>query len=102
AAVMAKELWSKEAAKRAALDTLAKVQSSGKPLEQQFERELIPNDNLEEILNNPNMTPEQKQQILEMLQRNRRGSLELHEQDVPVAWTEDPPGAGSSAAPAAP
>ncbi len=125
AAALAKDVWSKEAAKRGALDALAKAQAGGKPLEQLFERELVkPNGGgsgggIEELLNDPNMTPEQKQQIIQQLmQQQKHGSLEVHEQDVPVAWFADAdgsanggvagggrpeaPATGSAAAPAAP
>src|SRR5205807_7860272 len=105
-----KDVWSKEAAKRAALDALAKLDAKG--LDQLFERAPARpgNGGIEEILQNPNLTQEQKQQILEQLiqqqqqQQGKHGSLELHEQDVPVAWYADDDGsakAGGTAAPAA-
>lgn len=123
AAALAKDVWSKEAAKRDALDALARAQAGGKTLEQVFERELVkPNGGgggIEELLNDPSLTPEQKQQIIQQLmQQQKHGSLEVHEQDVPVAWFADAdgsanggvagggtpaaPATGSAAAPAAP
>jgi hypothetical protein len=101
AAALAKDVWSKEAAKREALDTLARAQTAGKPLDQMFERELVKpsGGGIEELLNDPNMSQEQKQQILQQLmqQQPKHGSLEVHEQDVPVAWLADD---GSGTAPA--
>ena len=88
-----------EAAKRAALDALAKAQT--KPLDQLFERELVrqPGGNgLEELLNSPDMTPEQRQQIQKLMEQqrqlqqqrtNKHGSRETHEVDVPVGWAAD-------------
>jgi hypothetical protein len=113
AAGLAKDAWSKEAAKRAALEALAKVQASGKGLDPMFEKEPVappPGGGIEQLLQDPNLTQEQKQKILEQLiQQQKHGSLDVHEQDVPVAWYADddgsagtaPPAAGS-AAPAAP
>jgi hypothetical protein len=107
AAELAKDVWSKEAAKREALDALAKAQAgTGKNLDQMFERELVKpsGGNIEEILNNPGLTKEQKQQILEQLmQQQKHGSLEVHAQDVPVAWYAEADGSanGAAATPAA-
>jgi hypothetical protein len=103
ASELAKVAWSKEAAKRDALDALAKA--SGKNLEGLFERELVRPPGLEEIINNPNLTPEQKQQLLQQLmQQDSHGSLRIVEKDVPVSWTaeEDGSGAAGGSAPAAP
>jgi hypothetical protein len=106
ASALAKDVWSKEAAKRDALDVLAKAQAgTGKNLDQMFERELVkPSGGFEEMLNNPNLTPEQKQQLLQQLiEQQKHGALEVHEQDVPVAWYGDADGSahGAAAAPAA-
>jgi len=106
---LARTAWGKEAAKRAALDALAKAQA-GKPLEQLFEREVArPNNNgLEQLLQDPSIPEDQKQQMLQEYIRRmqqqqgapgqKRGALETHEQDVPVAWTADgdEPAGGSS------
>src|SRR6185436_13426647 len=76
--ILAKEVWSKEAAKRDALDALARAQAgTGKNLDQMFERELVRQPGFEDILNNPDLTPEMKQQLLQqMLQQQKHGSLE--------------------------
>jgi hypothetical protein len=107
AATLAKEAWSKEAAKRAALDALAKVQP-GKGLDQMFEREAgkPTGGGLEDMLNNPNLDPETRKQIEQILKQQqpqpKQGSLGLREVDVPVAWYADADGsAGSATAPAA-
>jgi hypothetical protein len=90
AEVLAKEVWSQEAAKRAALDALAKAQASGgKTLEQLYEADT-----------KGQLTPEQRQQILEQLKNPKHGSLAVHEEDVPVAWSADADGSsGTSSAP---
>lgn len=101
AAALAKDVWSKEAAKRDALEALAKAQAGGKTLEQLFERELVKpsGGGIEELLNDPSMTQEQKQQILQQLmQQQKHGSLEVHERDVPVAWLAEGDGSGDSSA----
>jgi len=100
AAALAKETWSKEAAKRDALDALARAQTSGKTLDQLYEREVVrqPTNGLEQILQNPNLSDEQKRQILQQLmEQQKHGSLEVHEQDVPVAWYADDDGSSGSA-----
>jgi hypothetical protein len=102
AAALAKDVWSKEAAKRDALETLARAQTSGKGLDQLFERELMKpsGSGLEELLNDPNMSQEQKQQLIQQLmQQQKHGSLEVHEQDVPVAWLADDDGSANAAGP---
>ena len=105
AAALAKDVWSKEAAKREALDTLTKAQAgTGKNLDQLFERELVKpsGGGIEEILNDPSMTQEQKQQLLQQLmQQQKHGSLEVHEQDVPVAWYAEADGSANGTPPAA-
>ncbi|TMQ24032.1 MAG: peptidyl-prolyl cis-trans isomerase [Deltaproteobacteria bacterium] len=103
---LARDAWSKEAAKRAALDTLAAARAgTGKNLDQMFDRETQPGFNPLQILQDPNIPDEEKQQILEQLrQQQKHGSLEVHEKDVPVAWyaDDDPaPAGGSAPAPAA-
>jgi SurA-like protein/PPIC-type peptidyl-prolyl cis-trans isomerase-like protein len=115
AANLARDAWSKEAAKRAALDALAKVQASGKGLDQMFEKEQVAppsGGGIEQLLQDPNLTQEQKQKILEqLLQQQKHGSLDVHEEDVPVGWFADADGSattpaaptgGSAPAPAAP
>ena len=114
---LARAAWGKEAAKRAALDALAKAQA-GKALDQLYERELVkPNNNgLEQLLQDPSIPEEQKQQMLQEYIRRmqqqqggpggqKRGALETHEKDVPVAWTADgdePAGGSSTGSAAAP
>ena len=107
AAALAKDVWSKEAAKRDALDALAKAQAgTGKNLDQLFERELVKpsGGGFEELLNDPSLTQEQKQQLLQQLMQQQKqqkhGSLEVHEQDVPVAWYADADGSATGTAPA--
>jgi len=112
AELLAKDVWSKEAAKRDALDTVAKLQADPtKKLEQLFERELVKpqGGGLEEMLNNPDLPPETRKQIEQIIKQQRAqpapksGALDLHEVDVPVAWYADPDGSagGAPAAPAA-
>jgi SurA N-terminal domain/PPIC-type PPIASE domain len=99
AADLAKTVWAKEAAKRDALDALAKATTSGKTLDQLFDRELVkPNQTLEDMLENPSLPPEQRQQIEEFLKRQKHGSLDVREVDVPVAWAAEADGSGGSAA----
>jgi len=105
ATTLAKDVWGKEAAKRDALEALAKAQAgTGKNLEQLFESESTkpPGGGIEEILNNPNIPEEQRQQLLQKyLQQQKHGSLEVHEEDVPVAWYAEADGSanGTTAAP---
>jgi hypothetical protein len=108
AAVLAKDVWSKEAAKRDALDALAKAQAgTGKSLEQLFDREVKPPDGgIQEILNNPDIPEAERQELLQrylQMQQQKQGSLEVHEQDVPVAWYAEADGSanGSATIPAA-
>ncbi|MBC7974230.1 MAG: SurA N-terminal domain-containing protein [Myxococcales bacterium] len=107
AVVLAKETWSKEAAKREALDTLAKAQAgTGKNLDQMFERELTKpsggGNGLEDMLKNPDLDPQVRKQIEDILKQQqmpppKQGAIELHEQDVPVAWYADPDGSSAPA-----
>src|SRR5262249_1965582 len=69
-----------------------------KPLDQMFERAPAKPGGIEEILQNPNLSDEQKQQILQqLLQQQKHGSLDVHEQDVPVAWYADADGSARAA-----
>ena len=104
---LARAAWGKEAAKRGALEALAKAQA-GKGLDQLFERELVkpPGGGIEDIINNPSIPDEQKQQIIQeymkrLQQQQKHGALEVHEQDVPVAWYADADGSGTGSAGAA-
>ncbi|HEX4420755.1 MAG TPA: peptidylprolyl isomerase, partial [Kofleriaceae bacterium] len=104
---LAKDAWSKEAAKRDALAALAEAQG-GKALDKMFEH---PTRTLDDMLNDPNM-PEQQRQMIEKLKQQKQqlhlqhpkhSELEVHETDIPVGWFADADGASGSgaAAPAA-
>lgn len=111
AAELARDVWSKEAAKRDAITALEKV-ASGKPLAETFQPDAsVPSGmppGLEKILNDPNMTPEQKKQLLEQLRNmggaggdGPHGSIEWEGKDIPAAWKaggDDEPAAPGSAA----
>jgi hypothetical protein len=103
---IAKDVWSKEAAKRAALAALDKARSgTGQNLEQLYEKEQAPSGpgiDIEQILNDPNLTQEQKQKLLQMMlqQQQKSGALEIESKDTPAAWYADPDGSSGSSAPA--
>ena len=104
---LARDVWGKEAAKRDALEALARAGAAGsKGLEPLFEREPVKppgGGGIQELLNDPNIPQEEKQRIIEqILQQQKHGSLDVHEQDVPVAWKAEADGSGTAAAPAAP
>jgi hypothetical protein len=106
AASLAKDTWSKEAAKREALAALTQVQS-GKKLSELFEKE-APKFDIEQFLNDPNIPESQKQQIRQLMQQKqmlqhgaKHGALETHEVDVPVGWFASGDEPSGSAAPAA-
>lgn len=86
---LAKDLWSKEAAKRAALDGLAAVRAgTGKPLDQVFKREA-------------NMEQEQRkmqEQIERAMQQQKHGAIVRESKDIPATWTAEDPAPGSGAA----
>ena len=98
---LARDVWSKEAAKRAALSALDKARSgTGLNLDQLYEKAAPPANpgiNIEEILNDPNLPAEQKQRILEMLMKQQQGSLTIESKDVPASWKAQADGAGGSA-----
>jgi parvulin-like peptidyl-prolyl isomerase len=101
---LARDVWAKEAAKRAALAALDKAR--GQNLEQLYEKEKTPAGpgmDIEKILNDPNLTKEQKQQIMEMImqQQQKSGAIVWESKDIPAAWRAQADGAGGSAAPAA-
>ena len=101
AAALAKDVWGKEAAKRDALEALAKAQA-GKTLEQLFERAPVKGPSGFDPNMSPALSPEEQQRILEQLrQQQEHGSLELHEQDVPVAWYADADGSANGTTAAA-
>jgi len=102
---IAKDVWSKEAAKRAALAALEKARSgTGMNLDQMYEKEQSPSGpgiDIEQILNDPNLTQDQKQKILQMMlqqQGQKSGALEFESKDIPAAWYAQADGAGGSAA----
>jgi len=103
---LARAAWGKEAAKRAALEAFAKAQA-GTSLDKLFEHEPVkpPGGGIEDIINNPNIPDAQKQQIIQeymkSMQRQKHGALEVHEQDVPVAWNAEADGSGTGSAAAA-
>lgn len=106
---LAKDVWSKEAAKRAAIAALDKARSgTGMNLEQLYEKEpSAPSQgiDIEQILNDPNLSQEQKQKILQMMlqqQGQKSGALEIESKDIPAKWGDDlvAQADGSAAAPA--
>lgn len=106
---LARDVWSKEAAKRAAIAALDKARAgTGLNLDQLYEKQQPPANpgiDIQQILNDPNISPEQKQQILEMLMKSQgqQGSIVWESEDVPASWKAQADGAGGgSAAPAAP
>jgi len=86
---LAKDLWSKEAAKRAALDGLAAARAgTGKPLDQVFQREV----NIEQEQRRMQEQIERQMQL-----QQKQGSIITESANIPAAWTaEDPePGPGA-------
>lgn len=102
---MAKDLWAKEAAKRAAVAGLEAAK--GKQLDAVFEKakpegggQGITPEQLQQLLDDPN-TPEQtKVQIRNMLNGmgGAHGALEVHQKDVPAGWFESQAGAAAGSA----
>jgi parvulin-like peptidyl-prolyl isomerase len=105
---LAKDVYAKEAAKRAALAAIDEARAgTGKNLLDMFEKEPDPDGGMPnmDFLNDPNMSEEQKKMILEQLkqqmqqQQNKQGSTIVWEsKDIPVKWQEDPAGSGSASA----
>jgi len=99
---LAKDVWAKEMAKRAALAALEKARSgTGSNLDQLYEKEKAPSGpgiDIQQILNDPNLTPEQKQQLIEMYmqQQQKHGSFVIESNDIPAAWYAQADGAGGS------
>jgi hypothetical protein len=54
-------------------------------------------DQLLKLLQDPNVPQSQKQKIMEMLQQQQHGSLDVHDEDVPVAWYADADGSAGTA-----
>lgn len=92
---LAKDVWSKEAAKRAALDALTAARSgTAKPLDQLFERQI----NIEQERRR------MQEQINRQMQNQKQGSIVTESKDIPASWqAEEPaPSAGSGGSTAAP
>jgi hypothetical protein len=104
---LARDEWAKEAAKRAALAALDKARSGvGLNLDQMYEKEQAPESpgiDIQQIMNDPNLTEEQKQRILQMMiQGQKGGSIVVESKDIPAAWYAQADGSSAgSAAPAA-
>jgi PPIC-type PPIASE domain len=105
---LAKDVYAKEAAKRAALAAIEEARGgTGKNLFDMFEKEPAPDGGMPnmDFLNDPSMSEEQKKMILEQLkqqmqqQQQKQGSTIVWEsKDIPVKWQEDPAGSGSATA----
>ena len=91
---LARDVWRKEAAKRAALAALDKARGGlGLNLEQLYEKEQAPRRSpggfdIEQIINDPNLTPEQKQQPAadDDAGPAEVGTVRRREQGQPAAW----------------
>jgi parvulin-like peptidyl-prolyl isomerase len=98
---MAKDTWSKEAAKRAALNALNGAH--GLQLDALYPKEgpSTPGGmDLEQLLESPNLTDDQKAKIRQMMlqqQGGQHGSLEVPQHDIPAGWFETQEAAGSAA-----
>ena len=110
---LAKDVWSKEAAKRDALAALDNATTNKKKLDQIFQRDTSrPNedDQLMKILQDPKIPDKVKQELLEQFQRRKSqgGMLEIESKDHPAGWFADSGGtsggssSGSSAGSSAP
>jgi parvulin-like peptidyl-prolyl isomerase len=113
AVAMAKDVWSKEAAKRAAIAALveAKIEAAkpldakgqkGKSLNELYDRErMSPDIELQRILNDPTMPQDQKQRMLQEYLKMRQptgrtGRIVLESDDVQVSWLAAQQAAGSA------
>ena len=67
---------------------------------------MCPGIDIQQIINDPNLTNEQKQQqLIEMMlqqQGQKSGALTFESKDIPAAWRAQADGAGGSAAPPTP
>jgi parvulin-like peptidyl-prolyl isomerase len=94
---LAKDSWSREAAKRAALTALASARGNGlkanldelyKPVEQSNPG--INEEQLEQMLEDPNTDPAIKQRIMQMLQSHgQHGMRTVESKDIPAGWFTD-------------
>jgi parvulin-like peptidyl-prolyl isomerase len=105
---LARDGWSKEAARRAAIAALDAAQRSAlKNLNQLYKPAASSNTrDIQELLNNPNLTDEMKQQLLQqyLQEQGKSGSLSYESANVPAEWADsqgEAPAGGSAAAPAA-
>jgi parvulin-like peptidyl-prolyl isomerase len=101
---MAKDTYSKEAAKRAALTALA--EAKGNTLDKLYDKDApAPGGgmDLEQLLNDPSIPEEQKAKLRQLMQQGAgpHGSLEVTDtadRDIPAGWFETQQQAGSAAA----
>jgi len=99
---MAKDVWAKEAAKRAALSALNGAK--GAQLDELYQKDAPSGGgmDLEQLLNDPNVPEEQKAKLRELM-KGAHGSLETAPQkDIPAGWFETQEKAGSAAPAPAP
>ncbi|MGN6108659.1 MAG: peptidylprolyl isomerase, partial [Kofleriaceae bacterium] len=110
AADLAREVWSKEAAKRDALKALDEARAgTGKNLDQMFERaaeQPSGDGGIMQLLNDPSIPEETKRQIIEQIQRKQaaggqQGSIEVESRDIPASWKADETTGAGATAPAA-
>ncbi|MDB4955431.1 MAG: PpiC-type peptidyl-prolyl cis-trans isomerase [Myxococcales bacterium] len=96
---IARDAWSKEAARRAAIAALDEARAgTGKNLQQLYERELLPENPGQ---NFQNMSPEEQKRILDQLREQmgeQHGSIEFETKDIPAAWYADSGDTGGSPA----
>lgn len=114
---LAKDVWSKEAAKRAAIAALAEAKAElakpaddkgnkGKNLDGLYEREqMSPDIELQRILNDPTLPDDQKQRLLQEYLKMRQpaiktGSIIVESKSVQAGWLASQQTAGSAEAPA--
>jgi parvulin-like peptidyl-prolyl isomerase len=96
---MAKDAYSKEAAKRAALAALTAAQ--GKKLADLYDKapSTAPGGmDLEQMLEDPNVPEATKAKIRQFMKQPQHGALEVPEKDTPAGWFEAQDKAGSAAA----
>ena len=100
---LARDVWGKEAAKRAAIAALDKARGGvGLNLDQMYEKEKTPEGpggiDIQQIINDPNLTDEQKQQLLQMMlqQGQKSGAIVVESKDQPAAWYAQADGAASA------
>jgi parvulin-like peptidyl-prolyl isomerase len=111
ASELARDVWSKEAAKRAALDALAQARAgTGKNLSDLFTRAKEPAGGGGGFEGLENLSPEDRERLLEQIRQmqQQQGSLTWESQDIPAEWgqsaeaqTAPAPTAAPAAAPAA-